>query len=439
MKNIELNKKILQIAAPAIINNITVPLLGICDTAIAGHLGSAQYLGAISVGAMMLNVFFWLAGFLRMGTTGLTAQNLGKGNIRGIRLVLHKTLKIAIGYALLVLMFKSPVINVLLSVMSPTSEVGGLADRYFTICVWGIPAQLIVMVVSGWFIGLQTTLVPMVISIGINILNILTSLCLVYGFKFGFDGIAYGTLTANWVGCIGALSWAYFRYRKIRKTEREEKDSGSDSSWLELIKVNGNLIIRSACIMGVTLAVTSVGARLGDTVLAANAVMMQFFLFFSYFMDGFAFSGEALVGKYSGAGEKENIVKTVRELLKWGVGVSLFFVAVYLCFLPMIGGLLTDNMEVLNEIIKYKYWITVLPPVTVLAFIYDGIFVGLTRTGSMMWGTLVGSLIFFLIIILCRGDMTNGLLWSAFELYLFFRGGILAFIFNIYKRKKLYL
>ncbi len=414
-----IDKDILRLAAPAIVNNVTVPLLGLCDTAIAGHLGGARFLGAIAVGSMMLNVFFWLSGFLRMGTTGLTANSYGARSNRGIREVLRKALTIAIIIGITVVVFQNPVNNFVARYLSPGGEVSDLATQYFRICVWGVPAQLMVMAITGWLIGLQTTTVPMGISIANNILNISFSLFLAFGADLGFRGIAIATVIANWVAALGSVVWMLFTLRRYAPGDEE---SANPIRWSAFFKVNGSLFVRSACIMLVTLNVTATGARLGEEILAANAIIMQFFMFFSYFMDGFAFSGEALAGRYAGAREKGLIRKTVRHLLGWGAVMATVFFLIYRYLTPAIAGLLTDETSVVETVMKYKLWIELLPPLTVLAFIFDGIFVGLTRTGAMMWATIAGAALFFIVLHGLGAMPDNTLLWISFETYLLIRG-----------------
>ncbi|MDE6865946.1 MAG: MATE family efflux transporter [Muribaculaceae bacterium] len=442
-ENRNLDKSILLLAAPAIINNITVPLLGLCDTTIAGHLGSPRYLASISVGTMMLNVFFWLAGFLRMGTTGLTARSVGRGSYMQCREVLMKSLLIAGVISLIVLACQNSLLTLLLRFLAPGSDAAELAGRYFRIGVWWVPAQLTIMAVSGWFIGLQTTVIPMTIAIGTNVINIAASVLFVFGIKRGFDGIAYGTLVANWIGAIAALCWALVRLNEEKKKlatkggeeEREYDETtkmelkGDRIKWSEFFKVNSALFIRSACIMAVTLTVTSVGSQLGELTLAANAVIMQFFLFFSYFMDGFAFSGEALAGKFSGAGDREMVIKTMKSLCRWGAVMALIFLALYTFGSKTMAQLITDSGEVVDKIEEYRLWIQLLPPVTVSAFIFDGLFVGLTRTRAMMWVTIAGAALFFIILFGPDIPHTNNLLWLSFESYLFVRGAALAVTF----------
>ena len=455
------NREILRLAVPAIFNNITVPLLGLCDTAIAGHLGAASYLAAMAVGTMMLNVIFWLSGFLRMGTTGLISQSFGAGNMEAIRETLRKAFIIAAAISVLVLALQRPLELLLFRIIAPDNGVADLASLYFRIVIWGAPAQLVIMVVSGWFIGMQNTFIPMVIAVGVNIVNILLSVLLVFVFDCGFAGIAFGTLAANWAGCAGALTLMarYSRHTRTRadawkelhlgtqadagKGESESSLNNQNSSlqnqgltlninqWRRFFSVNTDLFFRSACIMIVTLAMVSFGSRLGETILAANTVMMQFFMFFSYFMDGFAFAGEALTGKAQGAGDRPLLRSTVKALLLWGAGMAAAFFVIYAAGMTPIAGLLTDNQSV-RDIVGSMYWlVVVLPPVTVAAFIFDGVFIGLTRTRILFFTTLFAALVYFGIVALTGGFAPDGgfdntWLWVAFETYLLMRGGLLG-------------
>ena len=438
------------LAVPAIVNNITVPLLGLSDTAIAGHLGDASFLAAMSVGAMMLNVIYWLCGFLRMGTTGLSALAYGAGNSGMARDILFKSLIIGTLISVVAIMLRHPVSRLLLNVIAPDETVSGLAASYFGIVIWAAPAQLAVMAISGWFIGLQNTVVPMIIAIGINVVNIVLSVLLVFVWNFGFPGVAIGTLCANWIGVIGAVVFVLNGLRRMRLkttdkgdvhwkpiTERSEK-----VGWGRFFSVNTDLFFRSACIMLVTLTMTSVGARLGETTLAANAVMMQFFLFFSYFMDGLAFAGEALVGKAAGARNYVMLKKSVSRLIVWGGAMALIFLVIYLVGSRPISSMLTDSAEVIQSVLDMKIWLIILPPVTVAAFIFDGVFIGLARTRPLLVTTMIASASFFCICFASGkhgGPPSNSSLWLAFETYLLLRGVLLAVRYLKLQRKSLIL
>lgn len=433
-----MNRRILKLAVPAIINNITIPLLGLSDTSISGHLGSPAYLAAIAVGTMMINVIYWLCGFLRMGTTGLSAQAFGARDFKLCRQILFKSLTIALSISLIVLILQSPLEKLLFYVISPDKDVMDFASLYFAICIWTAPAQLAIMAISGWFIGMQNTVIPMIIAIGINIINISLSIILVFIFDLGFKGIAIGTLSANWIGLLAAILFV----RVYSKRFVVENHLSSKVGWKKFFSVNTDLFFRSACIMGVSLAVTSVGSRLGETTLAANAVMMQFFIFFSYFMDGFAFAAEAIVGKAVGASDKRSQNEGVRALVKWGaLMASIFFIIYAFATLP-ISKLITDNTNVLEMVGQMKIWIMLLPPITVCAFIFDGVYIGLARTRILLYATLIATSVFFTYIVLDGGFVSvpsNTALWTAFEIYLLLRGFLLAAEYLKLERKSLNL
>ena len=429
----KIDKDILRLAFPAILNNITVPLLGLSDTAIAGHLGDTACIGAMAVGTMMLTVIIWLCSFLRAGTTGLTANAYGARDVTSQRAVLKKAMVIAGAISLLTLSCQVPLRKALIWLIAPDPDITGLATTYFNICVWTIPAQLGVMVASGWFIGMQNTAIPAAIAIGINVVNIIVSVTLVFGFDLGFAGIATGTLAANWLGL--AVILTILRLRLPRPASQSEHSTRlNTNSWGSFFSVNSNLFIRSMCIMGVSLTVTAVGARLGEVTLAVNALMMQFFLFFSYFMDGFAFAGEALVGKEQGA-DSNGVGRVVRALLQWGAAMAVVFFLIYFFGAHTIASLLTDDVTVLCAADAMLPWVMALPPITVAAFIYDGIFIGLTRTLPLLTTTIAATAIFLVITFLIPGFPSNHRLWLAFEAYLLARGVQLAIYYHRLNKK----
>ncbi len=427
------NDGILRLAVPAILTNITVPLLGLCDTAISGHLGHASFIGGISVGSMILNSIYWLFTFLRMGTTGLTATAYGTGSREAVMTVLRRALTIGAVVAVLMLLFREPLLRLMLWLTHPDPEVEALAARYFSICVWTAPAQLATMAITGWFIGMQTTVVPMMIAIGTNVVNIAASLLLVFVWDYGFTGIAVGTLVAQYAGVAGAACFAWHRSRSHcartggKGSWSRPGETGSEDSfgWGKFFSVNTDLFFRSAFMIAVSMTMTSVAARIGQNELAANAVGVQFWLLFSYFMDGFAFAAEALVGRYTGASDVRGRRRVVRRLLFWAASMGALFFVIYLAGFGSIVGLLTDVESVRLTADTLRPWITLLPPITVAAFIFDGIFVGLTRTRDMLLSTLLGCVAFFLIAFVRTGGVSipgNRMLWTAFEAYLLIRG-----------------
>ncbi len=432
-----LDREILKLSVPAIVSNVTVPLLGLCDTAISGHLGSERFLGAIAVGSMMLNVVFWLFGCLRMGTTGLTAAAFGASDNRALSDVFRRSLILALAIGLALILFQRPLMSLLLALIAPSEDVRALAESYFSICVWESPALLSIMALSGWMVGMQSTLWPMIVAVTVNVINIVLSFLLVFTFKIGFTGVAIGTLCANWIGFAVAL-FVVFRMASKRGISllngdwRVWKGGGLG----KFFSVNSDLFFRSACIMAVTLSVTAFGARQGSLVLASNAVMLQFFHFFSFFMDGFAFTGEALCGRFSGAGDPLMLRRSVNRLLLWSAGVAILFFTVYAIGWSPVVGLLTDDEPVRHYIAGHHGWLLAIPPVTVAAFIYDGFYIGVSRTRLMLFATVIASLLFFAVSSLSLdggphiANPGNDRLWTAFLLYLFARGAILALLWH---------
>lgn len=423
-----LNRKILRLAIPAIISNITVPLLGLCDTTISGHLGGSAPLGAIAVGSMMLNMAYWLFGFLRMGTTGMAAEAYGGKDRRTLQLILWRGLGLGVVIGMVLICVRLPLGDLLLSISGAEPEVAGMAREYYDVCVCGAPALLGTMALTGWMIGNQSTGYPMTVAIITNIINIAGSLTFVFGADMGFVGVAYGTLIAQWCG----LLLSVFFCCRLGGRFGPLFDSGAKEEWCSLIsgsglgryfKINTNLFFRSMCIMTVSMTVTSVGARIGDVTLAANAVMMQFFVFFSYFMDGFAFAGEALCGRFKGSGEGGMMRRSIRYIMVWAGGMALLFFAIYLIAGLPLADLLTDDKAVRSEIARYGWAFVLIPPLSVGAFIFDGFYIGLTDTGRLLIATLIAAATFFVIAFVPRGYgfNLNTLLWTAFLAYLLMR------------------
>ena len=319
-----INKRILQIAVPSIISNITVPLLGLIDVTIVGHLGSAAYIGAIAVGGMLFNIIYWIFGFLRMGTSGMTSQAYGKHDMDEVTRLLLRSVGVGLLIAIILVALQYPIRKLAFTFIQTTEEVEQLATLYFQICIWGAPAMLGLYGFAGWFIGMQNSRFPMYIAITQNIVNIAASLCFVYLFHMKVAGVALGTLTAQYAGFFMALLlWRrYYGKLKVRIAWQEILKK---EAMLRFFQVNRDIFLRTLCLVIVTLFFTSAGAAQGEVVLAVNTLLMQLFTLFSYIMDGFAYSGEALVGKYIGADNRPALHRTVRQLFIWGIGLSTGF------------------------------------------------------------------------------------------------------------------
>lgn len=426
-----INKAIFRIAAPAIVSNITVPLLGLADTTISGHLGSEKYIAAIAVGSMMVNVVLWCFGFLRSGTSGMTAQAYGASDRGAQRELFTRSLLLGLGIGLVMIVLQWPLMWLLLRVISADADVSGLASQYFSIMIWGAPAMLATMAVSGWFLGMQNSLNPMIIAITTNVVNIAASLTLVYGLSLGFVGTAIGTCTANWFGLVLALILAArFNGGKLPLSPRDKWFTLRGSG--RFFRVSSDIFFRSMCIMSVSLGITAFGAGIGSLTLAINAVMLQFFHFFSYFMDGFAFSAEALTGKSVGRADHRLFKRTERALALWAVGMAVSFTLIYWLFWAPISGFITPEKDVLDGIGEFHLWLVLMPAITVAAFIYDGIYIGLTATRLMFIATAIGAAVFFGFNLLVPQSAdpvkANNILWISFLSYLLIRGAGLALL-----------
>ncbi len=420
--------EILRLAVPSIVSNITVPLLGLVDLAISGHLGGERYIAAISVGSMVFNLIYWLMGFLRMGTSGMTAQAYGATDWQGVRLLLRRSLTVSLAIAASFLVLQVPIGWGALQIIHPSPQVWPLAQQYISIVIWGAPAMLSLYSLNGWFVGMQTTRVPMVVAIFQNVVNIIASLAFVYGFGMKVEGIALGTLVAQWSGVLLA---AFFAWRMMKTVDGRSASGNTvrNYSWTAFFRVNRDIFLRTLCLVSVNLAFTSAGARQGDMLLAVNTLLMTFYTLFSYVMDGFAFAGEALAGKYCGANDKPALTRLTHSLLwRWGLPLALIFTLAYILGGGLLVRLLTNDGAVVVAARAYSPWTWLIPLAGYAAFIYDGIFIGMTLTRGMLVSSFVSAVTFFAILALAvltplaQSALVNHALWLAFIAYLAMRG-----------------
>lgn len=423
------SQRILHIAIPSIISNITVPLLGLIDVTIVGHLGSASYIGAIAVGGMLFNMIYWIFGFLRMGTSGLTAQAYGAHDLKEVTRILLRSTGISLMLALALLILQYPIRLIAFELIDTSAEVQQLATLYFHICIWGAPATLGLYSFSGWFIGMQNSRFPMFIAITQNIVNIVASLLFVFVFGMKVEGVALGTLIAQYAGLFMAyLLWLRY-YRPLRKYI-SRKQLFTHDAMKRLFQVNRDIFLRTLCLVAVTVFFTSTGAAFGDVVLAVNTLLMQLFTLFSYIMDGFAYAGEALTGKYIGAGNRQELQRTIRHLFGWGIALSLVFTLLYGIGGKEFLGLLTNEQSVISASGDYFYWVLAIPLAGFAAFLLDGICIGATSTHIMLKAMVVASGSFFLIYYSLHNVLHNHALWLGFIVYLALRGIMQALLLN---------
>ena len=424
-----MNRKILNLAIPNIISNITIPLLGIVDLAIMGHLGSEIYIGAIALGGMIFNFIYWGFSFLRMGTSGFTAQAFGGGDKNEMITILSRAMLVALFGSILVILLQNPISFLSFSMINGSPEIEQLAAEYFHIRIWAAPATLGLYALTGWFLGMQNARIPMVIAIVINILNLIFNLVFVYGLGMRADGVALGTLISQYIGLIMAMVFFFKYYKKLAVFW-----SYTDLMVWEPIKrfflVNKDIFIRTICLIFTFSFFTARSASEHDTILAVNTLLLQFLFFFSYLIDGFAYAAEALVGKYVGAKEPGNLKKAIRSLFKWGLVVSIPFTLVYALGGDYILYLLTDNEKLILLSHEYMYWVILVPLVTFPAFIWDGVYIGATAAVEMRNALLVATIFVFIpAYFITTPFLGNHGLWLALMLFMVTRG-ILLTIFS---------
>ena len=430
-----MNKQILRIALPSIVSNVTVPLLSLVDTAIVGHLGAADYIAAVALGGTLFSTVYWLFGFLRMGTGGLTAQAFGRGEQDAAARTLVRSLLLGALVGLCLIAVQPLVLSAYLKSVEVSADVAGLVRIYVDCLIWGAPAMMMLYGLSGWFLGMQNARFPMVVAIVQNVVNVAASLGLVVGLRWKVEGVACGTLVAQYSGVVLALVLLRMRYGKLF-TRQSLRGVMQRAHLMEFFRINRDIFLRTFLLVAVTLCFTVFGTQLGPLALAANAILMQFFLFFSYIMDGFAYAGEALGGRFVGEGNRADFLRLARRLLLVGVGFAVAFGVVYLLFGDAILRLLTDQQAVVEQATALLPFIAVVPLAGFAAFVFDGLFVGATASREMLLSMLVAAVAFFACHALA--PHSGAWLWGAFILYLALRGAVQATMLRGILRRKIW-
>lgn len=462
------NSPILRLALPSVVTNITVPLLGLVDTTIVGHMGRAEYIGAIAIGTTIFNMLYWLFAFLRMGTTGIVSQAFGARDQRLVSESLRRSLLWALLIALALIALQTPLLRFSLWLMKPEPALAQYASEYFRVCIWGAPAMLASYSLTGWFIGMQDTRTPMWMAILQNLTNILCTLLFVFVLHLGVRGVALGTVIGIYAGVLFAATrltpltpslLARGRdYARTRLTPLAPSllARGRDYIRTRLTPLAPSLLargresvffpifLRTLCLIAVTVYFTTAGSRLGGLYLDANALLMQFFIVFSYFTDGLANAAEALSGEYVGRRDREGLLRVVRQLFRWGFGLALVFTALYASCGSLFLSLLTNQQAVVQTAHAYLPWVVAIPLVAFCAFVWDGVYIGMTRTKHMFVSMLVSALVFFASWFLLHhftqsqadfhaSQLGNHALWFSFLAYLGTRSLMQTLLFGLKK------
>ena len=388
-----INREILSIAVPSIITNITTPLLALMDVVIVGHMGSAGYIAAIAVGGTIFNMLYWLFAFLRMGSSGLTAQANGANNKNSCDLVLARGLLVAFAASVIMLLCRNIILTFANGILEVKSDIGMIVGEYFSILIWGAPAYLGTFVLTGWFLGLKKCQSP---DVGIfhnkSVEHSNQPVSRIRSRTESKRCRPGGTLSAQWIGFIVGISIAFLKYHP----EFPSLNSLVNPTELKrFFSVNIDILFRTLCLIVVTVWFTRVGSTQGTVILAVNTLLMQFFILFSYFMDGFAFAGESLCGNSIGKQDIYELNSTIKALFRWSAIMVIIFTLLYAVAGEWIMTLLSDDKDVISSSKEFFAWVIAIPAVGFAAFTWDGIFIGATRTREMLISIAIATLVYF--------------------------------------------
>ncbi|MFI3278077.1 MAG: MATE family efflux transporter [Rikenellaceae bacterium] len=427
-----MNREILRIAAPNIISNITIPLMGIASTAIAGRCGgdSALSIGQLAIGVSIFNFIYMNCGFIRMGTSGITAQAYGAKNWELTTRMLYFALGVALCLGILILLFRGILAQGAVDIMGG----GELSLEYVMARIWAVPAGILLFAFHGWYTGMQNATIPMVTAVMVNILHICASLYLALSCEMGIIGIAYASVFAQWVGVIVASVLLFVYYRR-RLVPVKLKELFTKKELSKFFGVNLDIIIRTFCIVCVYTFFTAASARMGDaTLLAVNVILLQLFTLFSYMTDGFAYAAEALTGRFIGARDRKSLKIAIHGCIKWSIIVSIIYVIIYVIewqqLLTILVGEKADNQAIIDIAGRYIIWIIMIPIVGAFPFLMDGVMVGATFTHIMRNSMLIASAIYFGTYYAFEPFIGNNALWLAFSMFMLLRGVVQYFMTN---------
>ncbi|GAB1473474.1 MATE family efflux transporter [Bacteroidota bacterium] len=415
-----MNRRVLKLAGPSILANITVPLVGMVDVAIAGRLGDAASIGAIAIATMLFDLLYWNMGFLRVGTGGYAAQAYGRRDFSDAFRVLVQAVGTALFAALVIWVIQLVYLETAFLVVECTPHVESLARDYFFIRIWAAPATLSLFAFKGWFIGMQNTISPMVVDVTVNVLNLVLSIFFGIYLQMGIPGIALGTLVAQYIGLLTAITLLSIYYRKLFHYINV-KASLKLKEMKKFFVLNGNLFLRSTSLLLVYSGFTSLAARYGDNLLAVSTIMMKLMLLYSYFIDGFAYAGEALTGRYVGAREINQLKKAIRVLFVWTFIIAFISTIAYAFAGEPIFRLMTNNAEVLSAAKAYLPWLLAVPVLSCIAFILDGIFIGATASVAIRNTMLLSAASFFVAFFLLEDVLALHALFLAYMVHLVVR------------------
>ncbi len=413
---------------PNILSNISIPLLGIVDTALMGRLESEIYIGAVALGSIIFNIIYWGFGFLRMGTTGLTAQSYGREDQKECTAILGRGLLFALGGSILILALQSVIAWIGFNLLQGDETVKTLATQYFYIRIYAAPATLGLYVFQGWFLGMQNARYPMVLTIFVNLLNIAFNVVFVLQMGMKADGVAFGTVCAQYLGLALAVGLFFYKYRFfISLFERTQ--IFQLAAIKRFFAINIDIFIRTVCLVFTFAFFTSASAGFDSLILAANQILLQYISLMSYAVDGFAFAAESLVGRYVGARDTVRLRKSVQYLFYWGVGFGTAFALVYGAAGRALLRVFTDQGAIIQAASPFVWWIVAISIAGSVAYMWDGVYIGAMVTPTMRNMMLVSTVAVFLPAYnFTVSAMENHGLWLALLLFMVARGTTLGLL-----------
>ena len=421
-----MNRAILRIALPNIISNITVPIMGIAGTMIAGHLGdSVATIGALAIGVSIFNFIYWNCSFIRMGTSGITAQAFGAGDNRTTTLMLARAITVSLVVGLIAIILQRPLGFGALAIMNGND----LVAEYFFARIWAVPAGVLLFGLNGWLTGMQNAIIPMIVAVMVNTIHVAFSIWFAFPLGMGIVGIAYASVVAQWTGVIitAAITW----WQVIDMAAMKE-----------FFLINRDIIVRTLCIVATYTFFTAASARMGDdNILAVNTILLQLFTLFSYMNDGFAYAAEALTGRFIGAKDEPSLRDAVKKCVIWCLVVAIMYIGVYIgwwrdLLLLFISSDAQDAEVLLDYAGRYIGWIIAIPLAAAMPFVMDGIMVGATQSRIMRDSMILSTIAYFALFYAFKPIIGNNALWLAFSSYMFLRGALQYFMSH--RLKKIY-
>ncbi|MGB1204252.1 MAG: MATE family efflux transporter [Chitinophagales bacterium] len=427
-----MQKEIWRLAIPNILSNITVPLLSMVDAILMGHLNDPKYLGAVAVGGVIFNFIYWNVGFLRMGTTGLTAQAYGRKDDKNIILLLAQALLVAISLGIFVLCLQKPLEIFAFWLVEGSAEVEFLAKQYYQIRIWAAPATIALYAFNGWFLGMQNARYLMYVMLTINLINIVFSIIFVYLLGMTSEGVAYSTVLAQYTG-LGLAVFLFLKKYTALLSHFEQKLLWQIANFKHFFAVNSNIFIRTFFLLITFAFFTLQSAKAGDTVLSANQILLEYLMLMSYFTDGFAFAAESLVGKYIGAKNSEKLKQSIYYSFRAGFVLAISATIVYALMGEKLLLLFTENQDIIAQASPYLPWLILLPIVSMSAYIWDGIYIGATAAVAMRNTMVASTVLFYLpVYFLLEPYLGNHALWLALTTFMIARSLLQTFLAKKY-------